>query len=63
MSFLRALHAQVGALCLLLTTLSLLLARLLGSPWAIIGNVSCFTAAVASDLLGLSTTRVDQGKL
>ena len=63
MSFLRGLHAQVGTLCLLLGTLCLLLARLLRSPRTIIGDVSCLAAVIASDLSGLSITRVDKSKL
>ena len=63
MSFFRALHAQVGTLCLLLGTLCLLLARLLRSPQAIVGHVACLPAVVTGDLSGLSVTRIDKSKL
>ena len=53
---------QVGALSLLLSSLSLLLGRLFSSPGAIVHDVALFPTVVTCDLLCLSTACINKGK-
>ena len=61
-SFLQPLHAEVGALSLLLSSLSLLLSRWFSSPGAIVRNVALLPTVVACDLSRLSTSCINKGK-